>query len=438
LFSSCFSVFRLSSALTELSLGRTELLKYRYRVLIFLGVVAVITYLDRVCIAVAGPRMQHDLNFSPAAWGWVVGIFAFAYAVFEIPTGSLADNYGSRRVLTRIVLWWSFFTSLTGFASGFWALLAIRFLFGAGEAGALPNFSRTVANWFPLASRARALGIVIMTTQLGGALSPLLVIPIQARYGWRVSFYLFGVLGVLWAIIWFRWYRDNPTEMPGISQSELAELGPPAPSTHGPLSWSRALQSKNFWFYLLQGFCYYYAAFFFLSWLQTYLVKGRGFVEKQLLLSSLPFLFAAAGNFFGGFASDAFVREFGLRKGRRMAGVLGATLGAVSMTAGILISNPYASLFCLSLAYGGVGFIQPTAFALSIDIAPRHTGTVAGAMNTAAQAGGFVSSVAFGYLVKLTGSYTIPMIPMVIAFAISAFAWLQIDATKPLTHSDPV
>jgi MFS transporter, ACS family, glucarate transporter len=411
--------------------------KYRHKLLYFLGAVAIITYLDRVCIAVAGPRMQHDLNFSPAAWGWVVGIFAFAYAVFEIPTGSLADNYGSRRVLTRIVIWWSVFTSLTGFASSFWLLLLIRFLFGAGEAGAFPNFSRSVANWFPPAGRAQALGIVIMTSQLGGALSPLLVVPIQARYGWRVSFFLFGILGVLWAVIWFRWYRDNPAEMPGISQSELAELGPPAASTHQPLSWSRALRSSNFWLYLLQAFCYYYAGFFFLSWLQTYMVKGRGFAEKQLLLSSLPFLFAAAGNFLGGFSSDAFVREFGLRKGRSFAGALGAGLGAVAMTAAILIPNAYASLIFLALAYGGVGFIQPTAFAVSIDIAPRNAGSVAGAMNTAAQAGGFVSSVAFGYLVKLTGSYTIPMIPMIIAFALSAFAWLQIDATKPLTHSDP-
>jgi MFS family permease len=411
--------------------------KHRHKLLVLLGFVAVVTYLDRVCISVAGPRMQHDLNFSPSAWGWVVGIFAFAYAVFEIPTGSLADNYGSRRVLARIVIWWSVFTSLTGFASSFWLLLLIRFLFGAGEAGAFPNFSRSIANWFPPAGRARALGIVIMTSQLGGALSPLIVVPIQARYGWRVSFYLFGILGVLWAIVWFRWYRDDPAKMRGIPQSELAELPPAPASTHAPLSWSHALRSLNFWLFLLQAFCYYYAGFFFLSWLHTYMVKGRGFAEKQLLLSSLPFLFAAAGNFIGGFSSDALVRKFGLRKGRSTAGALGAGFGAVAIAAAILIPNAYASLFCLALAYGGVGFIQPTGFAVSIDIAPGNAGSVAGAMNTAAQAGGFLSSVVFGYLVKLTGSYTIPMIPMIVAFAISAFAWLYIDAAKPLACPNP-
>ena len=410
-------------------------MKFRHKVLIFLGVVAVITYLDRVCIAVAGPRMQHDLDLSPSDWGWVVGIFAFAYAVFEIPTGSLADHYGPRRILTRIVLWWSVFTSLTGFASAFWILLAIRFLFGVGEAGAFPNFSSAISKWFPPAGRARALGIVIMMTQLGGALSPLLVVPLQARYGWRTSFYLFGVLGVLWSLFWFRWYRDKPAEMPGISQAELAELPAPPPSTHRPLPWTIALRSGNFWLYLLQGFAYYYVGFFFVSWLQTYLVKGRGFVEKQLLLSALPFLFAAAGNFAGGFASDALVRRYGLRWGRRIAGSIGGGLGATAMTAGILISNPYASLICLAFAYSGVGFIQPTAFAVSIDIAPLHAGSIAGAMNTAAQAGGFVSSIAFGYLVKLSGGYTIPLIPMVVAFTISALTWLRIDATRPLDAS---
>src|SRR5262249_52904562 len=157
--------------------------------------------------------------------------------------------------------------------------------------------------------RARSLGIVIMMTQLGGALSPLLVVPLQARYGWRTSFYLFGILGVLWALFLFRWYRDKPAEMPGISQEDLAELAPPTASAHRSLRWSSALRSANFWLYLLQAFAYYYAGFFFVSWLHTYLVNGRGFAEKQLLLSALPFLFAAAGNFVGGFASDIFVRR---------------------------------------------------------------------------------------------------------------------------------
>jgi len=154
-------------------------------VLLFL--LAVVTYLDRVCISVAGPRIQEYLHFGPQQWGWVVGAFALAYAVFEIPGGWMADRFGPRLTLTRIVLWWSAFTALTGTVSSFPGLLMTRFFFGAGEAGAFPNAAASIASWFPLGERGRAFGLLSMAMQTGGALSPLLVVPIQMRYGWRTS-----------------------------------------------------------------------------------------------------------------------------------------------------------------------------------------------------------------------------------------------------------
>jgi MFS family permease len=376
--------------------------------------------------------MQADLHLGPAAWGWVVGIFAFAYAAFEIPTGSLADRLGPRKVLTRIVLWWSAFTSLTGAASSFWALIAIRFSFGVGEAGAFPNFSSCISRWFPRMERARALGLVIMTMQLGGALAPLLVVPIQARFGWRTSFYLFGILGVLWSLVWYPWYRDTPSEMPKVSQAELREIGSPPASTHDSLPWRIALRSMNLWSHMLMAFGYYYAGYFFLSWFQTFLVKARGFSEKQLLLSTLPFLLGAFGNAVGGFASDALVARLGLKWGRRTIGIIGAGGGALALVAAILTANQFWTLVFLSLTYLGVTIIQPTAFVVCIDIAPRYAGAVAGAMNTAAQTGAFLSSLVFGYLVKLTGSYNAPLVPMVFMLILSALMWLKIDPTEQL------
>jgi MFS family permease len=376
--------------------------------------------------------MQADLHITPAAWGWVGGIFVFAYAAFEIPTGSLADRYGPRRILTRIVLWWSVFTSLTGVASNFWALLAIRFSFGAGEAGAFPNFSSCISRWFPKLERARALGLVIMANQIGGALSPLLVVPIQARFGWRTSFYLFGVFGVLWAVVWYRWYRDTPSQMAKVSDAELQEIGAPPVHSHESFPWRIALRSVNLWSHLLMAFGYYYAGFFFLFWFQTFLVKARGFSEKQLLLSTLPFLLGACGNAVGGFASDALVRKFGLKWGRRTIGIIGAGGGALALVAAIPTADQFLALVFLSLTYLGVTLIQPTAFVVCIDIAPRHAGAVAGAMNTAAQAGAFLSSIVFGYLVKLTGSYNVPLIPMVFMLLLSALMWLKIDPTEQL------
>jgi MFS family permease len=156
-------------------------------VLGLLCLLLVITYLDRVCISVAGPRIQDALHIGPFEWGWVIGAFTIAYAAFEIPTGALGDRIGPRKVLTRIVLWWSVFTTITGLVLGFYPLLLVRFLFGAGEAGAFPNASISVGRWFPAHERGRALGVILMASQLGGAVAPLLVVPIQIHYGWRAS-----------------------------------------------------------------------------------------------------------------------------------------------------------------------------------------------------------------------------------------------------------
>src|SRR5271167_2131921 len=177
-------------------------MKYQHRVLGLLSLLSIITYLDRVCISVAGPRIQDNLHISPEAWGWVTGVFALSYGLFEIPTGAMGDRIGPRKVLTRIVLWWSVFTSLTGVVSNYFLLLLSRFCFGIGEAGAYPNAAAVLARWIPAKHRARAWGVVWMTSQTGGAISPLLVVPIQARYGWRASFYMFGVLGLIWGGVW--------------------------------------------------------------------------------------------------------------------------------------------------------------------------------------------------------------------------------------------
>ena len=158
-------------------------MKQRSRVLGLLCLLLVITYLDRVCISVSGPRMQEALSISPVAWGWVTGAFTLAYAAFEIPSGTLGDRVGPRLVLTRIVLWWSSFTALTGWVSSYYPLILVRFLFGMGEAGAFPNASIAVSRWFPVPERGRAFGLMLMSSQLGGVLAPLLVVPIQAAYG---------------------------------------------------------------------------------------------------------------------------------------------------------------------------------------------------------------------------------------------------------------
>lgn len=405
-------------------------MKFRPKVLGFLFLLSIITYVDRVCISVAGPKMQQELDLSPEQWGWVVAAFAFAYAIFEIPTGSMGDRTGPRRVLARIVIWWSVFTSLTGAVSNYTLLLVTRFLFGAGEAGAYPNSSAAISRWFPATERGRAHGVVWMASRIGGAISPLMVIPIQLAYGWRASFFVFGILGVVWAAAWYWWFRDNPRDKEGVTAAEIAEIGPPKAGEKHSLPWGQALRSANLWWIMLMYHTYCWGSFFYLSWLHTFLVKGRGYDDAEIKsLSWLPFAFGACANILGGITSDYMVKRIGLKWGRRVVGMAGLGASAIFITLTMFTQDKVASVVLLALGYAGSDFMLPVAWAVCLDVGRKYAGAVTGAMNTAGQLGSTLTSLAFGYLVKWYGSYDAPLVPMAVMTAISALLWLMIDPT---------
>ena len=259
------------------------------------------------------------------------GIFAVSYGGLEIPAGALGDRYGQRNVIMRIVLWWSAFTALTGSVSGFGILLAVRFLFGAGEAGAFPNISGALSRWFPATERARAQGVVWGASRLGGIVAPLLVIPLMNTVGWRAAFWIFGAVGAVWALTWYGWYKNSPEEHPGITREELDQIG--AGSTrpvHTGIPWRALFRSRALWLIMIMYAFYGWGSYFYLSWLHTYLVKGRGLTEAEMgIFSTLPFILGAGANLLGGWLSDLLVKRFGLRNGRRF-------LGAFSLAAGSL------------------------------------------------------------------------------------------------------
>jgi MFS family permease len=400
-----------------------------------LAALSLLAYLDRVCISVAGPRMQNELHLSPQDWGLVTGAFAIAYALFEIPSGYLADRFGARAMLTRIVLWWSAFTSLTGFASSLWPLMIIRFLFGAGEAGANPTASTSVFRWFPAVEHGRAFGVISLASQLGGAMAPLLVVPIQTRFGWRVSFGLFGILGVAWAYGWWNWYRNRPVEKTGITARELAEIGQSAGSPARGFPWHAIGSNGSVWAIMGITFSYLYSFYFFLFWLPTYMMRARGFTEGETKLSALPFVFGAMANLAGGYARDAAVRRWGPQWGTRAVGIAGLATASVSTFAAFASANNHVALAWLALCYAGIAFQQPTVFATCVGIGKRHAGAVSGCMNTAGAAGGVVSSLIFGYLVQRTGSYGAVLLSMVGALMLGAALWLRIDTTETLASA---
>jgi MFS family permease len=407
--------------------------RVRHRVLALLILLFAITYIDRVCISVAGPRMQADLGIDPVAWGWVTAMFTLSYCLFEIPTGALGDRLGPRRVLTRVVIWWSAFTSLTGLASNYSLLLVTRFCFGAGEAGAFPNAAIVVSRWFPPAQRARISGVLLMASQIGGGIAPLLIVPIQMRYGWRAAFFLFGAVGVIWAVAWYAWFRDAPAEMPGVSPAELRETveSPPAP-VHG-FPWRVAVRSGSVLALMGMAFCYVYVYTFFQTWFHTFLVKGRGFSEGSLVLSALPYAIAIGANLAGGAVSDAMVRRLGARWGRRSVGIVGLGSAGLLTIAVLLTDRQIPTIVLLSLVYGAIAFQQSGVFGVCLDIGRKHAGSVVGLMNTSASLGGLVSSIAYGYIVDRFQSYDAPFVPMAAVLLIGTLLWFKVDASSQIT-----
>jgi len=384
-----------------------------------------VTFLDRIAIASAGPRIQQALRLSPDQWGWVLGAFILSYGLFEIPAGALGDRNGPRNVLTRIVIWWSAFTALTGAAFSFAPLVAIRFLFGAGEAGAYPNMAVVTARWFPVKERAQAQGFIWGASRLGGALAPLLVVPLQAWIGWRQTFVVFGAIGALWVIAWRVWY---PTSEP--ANQPLHAMAP----------YGRLLRAKQLWLIVVMYFCYAWGSWFFFGWFPVWLVKGAGFSESEMaVFSALPFVLGAAGNVAGGFLSDRMVTVYGVKAARRVVGSTALIASALLLLLMSVTHNHAAIGAFSSLGFGIADLMLPTAWALCLDIGGDHAGFVTGVMNSAGQFGGFVCSVLFGYVVQSTGSYQTPLRGVAAMVLIAALLFTRIDASRPLLEpSDEV
>ena len=201
---------------------RPAVTRTRYLVVVFAVILAIIQYIDRVAISQAAPLISRDLSLDKEQMALVFSAFTLAYALFEIPTGYMGDRLGARRVLIRVVLWWSFFTAATGWAWNLASLVAIRFLFGAGEAGCFPNIARAFNRWLPIDERVRAQGILWMFARWGGAVAPLLLVIVLQYVNWRRAFELFAVLGIVWCVFWFRWFRDHPADHPSVNAAELA------------------------------------------------------------------------------------------------------------------------------------------------------------------------------------------------------------------------
>jgi ACS family glucarate transporter-like MFS transporter len=407
----------------------------RSRVLVFAFLLAVVTYLDRICISAAAPAIMEELHLSYVEMGVVFSAFTLAYSLFEVPSGWLGDVRGPRRVLTRIVLWWSAFTMLTGAARGFGTLVAIRFLFGAGEAGAFPNVARSFSQWFPMRERGRANGVLFLGSRLGGMLSAPVALLLIARWGWRASFVAFGLLGVVWAAAWHAWYRDRPEEHPAVTARELAWIrqdGAGA-ATHAT-PWRQLLRFRNLYAICAMYFAFGYGLYFYFTWLPTYLTKELGFSQfGGGLFAALPFLLAGIADLAGGLLTDRLSRAHGLRVGRCYLGFAAFLTGAIFLLLSTASTAATTKAVLIALALASADLALGACWAVPLDVAPEHAGVITGCMNTLGNLGGLVGPLVIGVAVDRWGSWTFPFYVTAAVYASGAVAWLTIDPTRPLT-----
>ncbi|QQV77339.1 MFS transporter [Sphingomonas aliaeris] len=410
-------------------------MKKRHVVVGLLAALSIITFIDRLAIAVTGPSIQRDLNITPEQWGWVLGAYVIAYAVFEIPSGAMGDARGYRRELTRITVWWSGFTAATAFCQNFWQLTGARFLFGLGAAGAYPNMSGVLYRWFPARERARGQGVIWAASRFGGALAPLLLVPMQAYFGWRAVFVVLGAIGFVWAIVWRSWFRDRPGDQPGITAEEVADIGIDETGGHLGTPWRKLLSLPQLWLIAL-AYCFYaFGSWFFFNWFPTWMVKGAGFsVAEMGLYGSIPFLLGVVGNLAGGVLCDRLAQRIGIRRAYSLIASTCLTVTAALLVGLSLATGKVAIIVLAGAAFMVMDLMLPAAWAMCMAIGGRYGGTASGVMNTAGNLGGFVCSVAFGYIVSATGDYNLPLQGVAAMVLVAAAVFAFIDCTKGFDH----
>jgi MFS transporter, ACS family, glucarate transporter len=400
-----------------------------------------ITYIDRVVISSAVPSIQKEFGFSIVTMGWILSSFQWAYALFQIPGGWLGDRIGPRRALTLIVSWWSIFTCATVFAWSAVSMAVIRFLFGMGEAGAFPIATRSLSRWMLPTERGFAQGATHAGSRLGGALTPALVVLIIARWGWRAAFLCCGSLGLIWAAVWFWYYRDTPDEHRSVNPEERElirsslELSRGAKTTQN-VPWKRILASRQMWILCAMYFCYAYNLAVYLVWFPKYLNDHRGFNLKQMgFYASMPLLAGTVGDVFGGWFSDLLAKWSGnLKMARRMVGAGGFLLAAACIVPACLTTNSLASVWLSCVAMFAMESTVGVSWAITLDIGADSAGAVSSVMNTCGNLGGAISSALSAYLVMLSG-WNAPFLVIAGLSVVAAVLYLQINASQRLQTS---
>ncbi|MBI4323871.1 MAG: MFS transporter [Chloroflexi bacterium] len=418
--------------------GSARPTRARYWVIVFAITLAIITYIDRVCISKAAPLIQQDLGLSKLQMGYAFAAFGWAYALFEIPGGWLGDIMGPRKVLMRVVVMWSVFTAATGWTWNLISLAVCRFLFGMGEAGCFPNLTKAFTIWLPAVERVRAQGIMWLSARWGGAFTPLLVAWVLSFVSWRWAFVLFGALGVVWAVFFYRWFRDHPRQHPGVNAGELALLNSAEKNivAHGQVPWGKFVASRTVWLLWAQYFCMSYGWYFYITWMPTYLNESFPQLSdlQRTLLNCIPLFFGGLGSIVCGLISAPMARALGsVAQTRRLMAFLGLTGAAVMLLVSIQFKNPLLAVLSVGLASFCNDLAMPGAWGACMDVGGRFAGSLSGSMNMMGNAGGALGPVVVPLVLKAAhDNWNVNFTVFAAVYFLGALCWLFIDPVTPL------
>jgi len=412
----------------------------RYLVVTGTFLLSVLLYVDRVCISTAKGPITRDLGLTDTQFGIVMSAFALGYALFQTPSGMLADRIGGRKILASIVTIWSVFTGLSALAWNYSSLLVIRFLFGAGEAGAFPGMARAVYSWIPVKERGLVKGINFSGSRLGAAFAlPVLAVSIDS-IGWKATFFTLTAVGCLWSVAWWLWFRDEPADHPNISKEELAyiEANRQAGAAAGPvgkLPLGAMFRSPGLWLMMTQYLFANFTTFFCLTWLYPHVKSTYHLNSADAgLYSMIPLLCGALGNVVSGWLVDRIYATGRHALSRKLPAIFGFLLTAVGLVMSVQQDAVGPAIFWLSLAVFGVDMILSPSWSFCIDIGGRHAGQVSGTMNMAGNIGSAIIGPAFPTLLLWTGSADVFFYIIAGCSVAAAACWTFADPTRKMTE----
>jgi MFS transporter, ACS family, glucarate transporter len=406
---------------------------------------SVLLYVDRTCISLAKDNVTSELGLTNEHWAWVLAAFAFGYALFQTPGGMLADRLGGRVVLTAVVAAWSLFTGLTAAAWNLGSMLVVRFLFGAGEAGAFPGMAKVVHAWIPVQERGLVKGINFSGSRLGAALAMPLVASLITQIGWKMTFIVLMGIGFAWALFWWCWFRDEPGEHPSLSEEERAYIlqhrqsqGVTAypPSEYPHAERTPPLLSRNLCLMMIQYFGSNFTFFFSLTWLYPYVkTKYHLTAVDAGFYAMLPLLGGAAGNLLSGWMVDALYRAEKLSLSRKLPAIAGFLLAALGMVMSVDQVTAAGAVFWLTVAIFGADMTLSPSWSFCIDIGGRHAGAVSGTMNMAGNLGSAITALAFAYLPETSRGNVAFFYTASALSGVAVVCWLLADSRRLIHNS---